>query len=69
MGKYKKNKGTYFGSILTVDLTYWPSNAKKESVFSEWNCFSSVIQPVTNGGPSKGSVNFLHVKPPIKRNN
>lgn len=66
--KINSNILTYFGKTLTVDLIYWPSKAKKRSISSEWNCFSSVIQPITKGGPSKGSGSLLQVIPPNKIN-
>ena len=49
------------------DLTYWPQQARNCSVYSEWNCFRTVIMPTTKGALSIWSVGRLATIVPERR--
>ncbi len=51
---------TYLVAVASIrDRTYCPQQAKNCSVYSEWNCFKTVIIPTTNGALSIWSVGRL----------
>ena len=59
---------TYLLAVASIrDLTYWPQQARNCSVYSEWNCFRTVIMPTTKGALSIWSVGRLATIVPERR--
>lgn len=51
----------------TRERTYCPQQEKNCSVYSEWNCFNTVIIPTTNGAQSIWSVGLRETIVPIRK--